>query len=151
MPVLLPTSNHSQVRRCPINRGQTFFLRAGSLLDKGESTHRFDCNTVGPVPVASGYGSRTLTQSAAHLLKESKENASALSFENEKRLVQSDNGLWALSETEVKDPKRFSDANGRPTKGSDAEMVEAKKSGAMPKSCHFTLWNNARNHILSSI
>ena len=38
------------------------FLRADALLDEEESvTHRFDCNTVGPVPVTSGYGSRTLT------------------------------------------------------------------------------------------
>ena len=35
-------------------------------------------NTVGPVPVASGYGSRTLTHSAAHMLVDNKENPSSL-------------------------------------------------------------------------
>ena len=62
----------------PDKSGKDLFLRATCVLDKGESTLRFDCNTLGPVPVASGYGSRTLTQSAAHVLNESKENASSL-------------------------------------------------------------------------
>ena len=51
------------------------------MLSKGESTYRFDCNTVGPVPVASGYGSSTLTQSAAHALFSSEENVSSLQGE----------------------------------------------------------------------
>ena len=54
------------------------------LLEEEESvTHRFDCNTVGPVPVASGYGSRTLTHSAAY-------DAPALSSEHEKIHTQND-------------------------------------------------------------
>ena len=61
----------------PGKSGEDLFLRADSLLSKGESTYRFDCNTVGPVPVASGYGSRTLMQSAAHVLNDSHENASS--------------------------------------------------------------------------
>ena len=40
-------------------------------------THRFDCNPVGPVPVASSYGSRTLTHSAVHVLDHSKDHASS--------------------------------------------------------------------------
>ena len=40
-----------------------------------------DCNTVGPVLTASGYGSRTLTHSAAYMLESSKDHASALSYE----------------------------------------------------------------------
>ena len=86
----------------PEKSGEDLFSRACSMLDKGESTHRFDCNTVGPIPVASGYGSRTLTQSAAHMLKNSKENASALSLANEKSYVQmGDNDLRELSETQI--------------------------------------------------
>ena len=65
-------------RVTPDRSGEDPFLGADSLLSKGESTYRFDCNTVGPVPVASGYGSRTLTQSAAHALFSSEENASSL-------------------------------------------------------------------------
>ena len=50
-----------------VKSGGDLFLRADTLLYEGESfTHRFDCNTVGPVPVASDYGSRTLTHSAVH-------------------------------------------------------------------------------------
>ena len=49
----------------PVKLGGTLYLKSGVLSEEGESaTHRFDCNTVGPVPVASGYGSRTLTHSA---------------------------------------------------------------------------------------
>ena len=62
----------------PGKSGGDLFLRAGDLLYEGESfTHRFDCNTVGPVPVASGYGSRTLTHSAVHVLDSSKDQASS--------------------------------------------------------------------------
>ena len=77
------------------------FLRAGTLLYKGESfTHRFDCNTVGPVPVASGYGSRTLSHSAAYVLEGSTDKTSALSSEHEKIHTQNeDNALRELSET----------------------------------------------------
>ena len=50
------------------------------MLYEGESViHRFDCNAVGPVPVASCYNSRTLTHSAVHVLDSSKDHASALS------------------------------------------------------------------------
>ena len=46
------------------------------MLYEEESTiHRFDCNNVGPVPVASGYGTRTLTQSAMHMLDHSNDPA----------------------------------------------------------------------------
>ena len=39
----------------PVKSGGDPFLRADTLLYEGESfTHRFDCNSVGPVPVASG-------------------------------------------------------------------------------------------------
>ena len=59
--------------------GNPFLRAADTSLREGESvTHRFDCNTVGPVPVASGYGSRTLTHSAVHVLQSSKDNASSL-------------------------------------------------------------------------
>ena len=72
------------------------------MLYEGESViHRFDCNAVGPVPVASVYGSRTLTHSAVHTLDNSKDHASALSSLHEKIHTQdSDNELWELSETE---------------------------------------------------
>ena len=44
------------------------------MLDEEESvTYQIDCNTVGPVLTTSGYGSRTLTHSAAHVLDNSKE------------------------------------------------------------------------------
>ena len=102
------------------------------MLNKGESTHRFDCNTVGPVPVASGYGSRTLVQSAAHMLNGSKETASALSLLNEKRLVQTtDNDLRELSETGVGVPET-------------SENVDSTTSGVLRdrttgfKTCCFT-------------
>ena len=97
------------------------------MLEEGESvTHRFDCNTVGPVPVASGYGSRTLTQSAAHVLNGSKENASVSSLSNEKRLVQSgDNDLRELSETKVGVPMT-PETYSRPTRGSYAVEGVAK-------------------------
>ena len=90
------------VLRGPINRGKTF-LRADALLKEGESvTHWFDCNTVGPVPVALGYGSRTLTHSAAYVLEGSKHNTSSLSSKHEKIHIQSsDNDLRELSETKV--------------------------------------------------
>ena len=41
-------------------------------------THRSDCNTVGPVLVASGYGSSMLTHSAAYVLRDSNTHASSL-------------------------------------------------------------------------
>ena len=89
------------------------------MLFKGESvTHRFDCNTVGPVPVASGYGSRTLTHSAAYVLEGSTHHTSAPSSKYEKIHTQNgDNDLRELSETRIGDPKRFSNANSGPTKG----------------------------------
>ena len=52
------------------------------MLSEGESvTDRFDCNTVVPVPVASGYSSRTLTHSAAHVLVNSNNYASSPQLE----------------------------------------------------------------------
>ena len=107
------------------------------MLEKGESVQGFDCNTVGPVPVASGYGSRTLTQSAAHLLICSKENASALSLVNEKRHVKSgDSCLRELSETKAGVPKTSENVdnttsgvlrdNSGPTRGSHAVEGVAK-------------------------
>ena len=75
----------------PDKSGEDLFLRASNegervrtqrgricTLNEGESvTHRFDCNTVDPVLVASVYGSRTLTHSAAHVLDNSKDHASS--------------------------------------------------------------------------
>ena len=79
------TSNPDDGTVRPVKSGEDLFLRADTWSEEGESvTDRFDCNTVGPVPVASGYGSRTLTHSAAHALVDNKENASALSSLNEK-------------------------------------------------------------------
>ena len=76
-------------------------------------THR-----IADVQATSGYGSRTLTHSAVHVLKSSKENASALSSLDEKSYVQMrDNDLRELSETQIGDPKRFSDVNSGPTRG----------------------------------
>ena len=100
--VCIPLCILSLVLRHLLNRVDTF-LRADALLDEGESvTHRFDCNTVGPVPAASGYGSRTLTHSAVHMLDSSKDHASALSSLYEKIHTQNDdNGLRELSEAEV--------------------------------------------------
>ena len=85
----------------PVKSGERHFLRINHLFDEGESvTHRFDCNTVGPVPVASGYGSRTLTHSAVHVLDSSKDHASAFSSQCEKIHTQhGDNDLWELSFT----------------------------------------------------
>ena len=106
----------------PVESGGDLFLRAGTLLYGGKSLiRRYDCNTVGPVPVASGYGSRMLTQSAAHVLLSSKENASAISLSSEKRLVKSDNDFWALPETKVGVPKTPENNSG-PTRGSDANL-----------------------------
>ena len=75
--------------------------------NKGESvTDRFDCNTVGPVPVASGYGSKPLTNSAAHVLNRSTDHASALSSLHEKITTHIvDNDLRELSETQVEVPE----------------------------------------------
>ena len=97
----------------PDKSGEDLFLRANTLLYEGESfTHRFDSNTVGPVPVASGDGSRTLTHCAAHVPESGQE-------------------------TKVGVPET-SDILGDTTSGvSRDQMVKAKKSGAMPKSCHF--------------
>ena len=77
------------------------------MLHEGESfTHRFDCNTVGSVPAASGYGSKTLTHFAAYVLDSSKDHASALSSLHEKIHTQSgDNNLWELLETQVGYPR----------------------------------------------
>ena len=59
-------------------RDNPFLGRAAALLEEGEYvTHRFDCNTVGPVPVASVCGSRTLTHSVVHVLDSSKDHASS--------------------------------------------------------------------------
>ena len=76
------------------------------MLDEGASiNHRFDCNTVGPVPVASGCGLRTLTHTAVRVLDSSKDNAYALSSLHEKIHTQNgDNDLWELSETGIGDP-----------------------------------------------
>ena len=81
-------------------------------------------NTVGPVPETSGYGSKTLTHSAAYVLEGSKHNASSLSSKHEKIHIQNgDNDLRELSETKVGDPKRFSKLNSGPTRGSNAEII----------------------------
>ena len=122
----------------PDGSGEDLFLRAGSTLNKGESTHRFDCNTVGPVPAASGYGSRTLTQSAAHVLNGSKENASALSSLNEKRHVKSgDSCLRGLSEIEVGVP-RSSKNSSNPQSVKDGALKRQKAFNSMPESSCFT-------------
>ena len=72
----------------PDKSGEDLFLRADTLLYEGESfTHRFDCNTVGPVPVASGYGSRTLTHSTVYMLDSSKDNASSLQCEDTSPII----------------------------------------------------------------
>ena len=69
-------------------------------------THQFDCNTVGPVPVASGYGSSMLTHSAAYMLRDGNTHASALSSGHEKiRIQDGDNDLRELSETIVGVPE----------------------------------------------
>ena len=104
----------------PDKSGEDLFLRANTLLDEEESiTHRSDYNTVGPVPVASGYGSRTLTHSAVHVLDSGKDHVSALSSLHVKIHARyGDSDLWELSETQVGDPKRFSKVSGGPTRGS---------------------------------
>ena len=77
-------------------------------------------------------------QSAVHVLNGSKENASALSLLNEKRLVRNDNGLGALAETRVGVPLTsenvvsttsgvLQDNNG-PTRGSCAVEDVAKNT-----------------------
>ena len=84
------------------------------------------------------------------ILSNSKENASALSLLNEKRLVQSvDNDLWELSETIVRgtpvaesrdtDHKLTCFAGSTVSVMPEDQMVEAKENGVMPKSCRFTL------------
>ena len=93
----------------PGKSGEYPFLRADTLLYEEEEsvTHRFDCNTVGPVPAASGYGSRTLTRSAVHVLDSSKDKASALSSKHEKIHTQFVNDdLRESLETGIGDPKR---------------------------------------------
>ena len=69
------------------------------MLKEGESVaHRFDCNTVGPVPVASGYGSRTLTHSAAYVLEGGTHYTSSPSSKYEEVHTQNgDNDLRELS------------------------------------------------------
>ena len=42
-----------------------------------QSAIKIDCNTVGPVPTASGYGSKTLIRSVEHVPDSSTDNASA--------------------------------------------------------------------------
>ena len=86
------------------------------MLYEGESvTHRFDCNTVGPAPLASGYGSRTLTHSVAYVLEGSKHNASALSSMSEKiHIHNGENDLRGLSKTQVGVPETSDNANGMP-------------------------------------
>ena len=93
--------------KTPDKLGGDLFFRANTLFDKEESaTHWLDCNTVGPVPVASGYGSRTLTKSAAHALQSSTNIASALSSSYEKIHAQIvDNDLRELSETKAEVPE----------------------------------------------
>ena len=87
--------------------------------------------------MASGYGSRTLTQSAAHTLFSSKENASALSLSNEKRYVQAEgNDLRELSEAKVGVPTTSENVgntisgvlrdNSGPTRGSYAVRCGTK-------------------------
>ena len=62
----IPTYRSPTVRTVvPGKLGETLLSRANTFPCKRESvTHRFDCNTVGPVSVASGYGSSLLTHSA---------------------------------------------------------------------------------------
>ena len=124
----------------PDKSGEDLSLRANLLLKEGESiTHRFDCNTVGPVPVASGYGSRTLTHSAAYVLEGGTHHTSSFSSKHEKIHIQNgDNDLRELSETQVGVPETSDNIDSRPTRGPDAEMVEANKHGAVPNTCHFT-------------
>ena len=66
----------------PGKSGETLLSRADTSPCERESvTHRFDCNTVGPVPVASGYGSSMLTHSAAYVRRDVNTHASSLQSE----------------------------------------------------------------------
>ena len=143
--------------------GETLFSRADALLSKGESTFQFDCNTVGPVPVASGYDPRTLMQSAAHVLNDSKENASSLQCEvrlskvcgtpvvesrdrGTKMTSFTGNNLQSVKDGALKRQKAF---NSMPKSscftGSTVsvmpqdQMDRTRAIGAMPKSSHFTI------------
>ena len=89
----ISTYLHPSIRTvAPGNSGDDLFLRANTFPCERESvTHRIDCNTVGPVLVASGYGSSMLTHSAAYMLRDNDQNG--------------DNGLRELSETQVGVPE----------------------------------------------
>ena len=124
-------------REMPDKSGEDLFLRADSPLSKGESTYRFDCNTVGPVPVASGYDPRTLTQSAAHVLISSKENIPSL--QGEARLPK-------VSGIPVVEPRdrgtnvtSFTGSNLQSVK--DGVLKRQKAFNSMPKTSCFTLGN----------
>ena len=58
-----------------------------------------DYNTVGPVSTASGYGSRTFTHSAVHVLYNNKDNASAPLTSIEEIHIQKAASDKELSET----------------------------------------------------
>ena len=65
-----------------------------------------------------------LTHSAAYVLRDTNTHDSALSSSYEKIYTQDgDNDLRELSETQIGDPKRFSDEDSGPTRGSDAEII----------------------------
>ena len=119
----------------PDESGEALFSRAICMLTEEESVHRFDCNTVGPVPVASGYGSRTLTQSAAHMLFGSKENASSL--QNEARSLEV-SGIPVL-ESRDRGTKMTSFIGSTVSVMPIDQMDRTKAIGATPKSSHFTL------------
>ena len=93
--------------RGPLIRGKTFFKSRHFALRGRIFIHPFDCNTVGPVPVVSVYGSRTLTHSAAYVLEGGTHYTSSPSSKYEEVHTQNgDNDLRELSKTNVGDPKR---------------------------------------------
>ena len=90
--------------------GVSFLTANTSLEEEKYVNHRIDCNTVGPVHMASGFGSRTLTHSAVHMLDSSKDHASASSSlygTIHTQFINSD--FKELSKTKVEDPKRSSE------------------------------------------
>ena len=97
----------------PVKSGEDLFLRADTVLDEEESlTYQIDCNTVGPVPTASGYGYGTLTHSAAHVLDNSKEI----------HTQKVDDNFRESSENKVGVPETTYFTGSRPTRGSDANL-----------------------------
>ena len=107
------------------------------MLKEGESvTHRFDCNTVGPVPVASGYGSRTLTHSAAYVLEGSTHNTSSPSPQYEGSSPRTDRAPVVESTGSGIQITTFTGSTVSVIPRD--QMVEANDFGAMPKSSHLT-------------